>query len=514
MRVETEAVPPATLAAVAELVEARSGLHFSRWRCAELAAKVARVFADSGCLTWDDYLARLASPLERPTLDHLIEALTVGETYFFRDHPFFEAIEREVLPAIVERRRAIRRLRCWCAGCATGEEAYTLAILLRRLLPAQDGWQVSVLATDLNRSFLARARAGLYGDWSFRAADECFKTAYFERVGARFRIRPELHRLVHFAPLNLVEESYPSAAGGTLDLDLILCRNVLMYLAPELVDPIVQRFRAALAPAGWLALGPSDPVPAPLVGFERHATAEAVFYRRVEHELALPVAPAFHSAGQPVVAPGARAIDLVALLDNRSRPAGHSRGMGTHQRDGHPFNPFPESVDSDSLRSAAAESASAVGDTTGSGEPIPDWREAWLAARAGADRGDLAEAEVRCRQAIALAKLRPEPYYLLGLLREAQGRGEEALAAFRQSLYADGTFVPAHLAVASFYRRAGRLDQARRALLRSQRLLAGRAADELVLVEEGLTVGRLGDVLASALAALDDLEVGRREGAN
>jgi chemotaxis protein methyltransferase CheR len=277
-----ETVPSDTLAALATLVEARSGLRFAGGRYNELGTRVARAFVESECATWAEYQAQVTGGA---LFEQLVEALTIGETYFYRHRPYFDMLERTVLPEIIARRQDSRRLRIWCAGCATGEEAYSLAIAVRGVLPDAQNWQVTLLATDLNRSFLARAEAGLYGEWSFRDTEPAFKTANFVAEGRRYRIRPELRQMVRFGQLNLADDKYPSAAGGTAGVDLILCRNVLLYFAPELSQRVVKRFHTALAPGGWLVVGPSDARPGLLADFEMHVGDGAIVYRRVERDL-------------------------------------------------------------------------------------------------------------------------------------------------------------------------------------------------------------------------------------
>src|SRR5262249_39320751 len=155
-----------------------------------------------GSHSWEEYLAAVSRLPLSPLRDQLLEALTVGESYFFRHRPYFDLLERDVLPRMIAERRRTRRLRIWSAGCATGEEAYSLAILIWRLLPDLAQWDVSILATDLNASFLAQAREGNYGDWSLRGSDDEFRATYFEQDGRRYQIRPWIARLVRFARLN------------------------------------------------------------------------------------------------------------------------------------------------------------------------------------------------------------------------------------------------------------------------------------------------------------------------
>jgi len=476
-----ETVPADALAALAALVEARSGLRFVGGRSDELATKVARAFAESECATWPEYQAHVTSGA---LFEQLVETLTIGETYFYRHRPYFDMLEREILPEIVARRRASRRLRLWCAGCATGEEAYSLAIAVRGMLPDVDDWQVTLLATDLNRAFLARAKTGVYGEWSFRETDPAFKAANFLVDGSRWRVRPEVRKLVRFGQLNLAEDGYPSAAGGTAGLDLILCRNVLLYFGQDLTQKVVGRMRTALVPGGWLVLGPSDPRPGLLADFEMHAREGAVVYRRVDAD---------HPRGDPSSGKEFRA-STVPLKVADQRPTGDPFG------DRWPIvsTPVATRIEAPLLEgSPRSERSDADSSTNEQG----DWHAAWLLARASADGGELDIAEEHCRQAIARAHLRPEPYYLYGALRLARGDDAGSLEAHRKALYVDPRFVPALLAQAAIHRRVGAPAKARQALVRAERLLDGRLADEWVLAADGLTVGRLRDAVRQALGA-------------
>jgi chemotaxis protein methyltransferase CheR len=389
----------------------------------------------------------------------------------------------------------------WCAGCATGEEAYSLAIAVRGMLPDVDDWQVSLVATDLNQAFLARADKGVYGEWSFRETDASFKAANFVAEGPRWRIRPEVRKLVRFSELNVAEEGYPSAANGTAGVDLIFFRNVLLYFGQELAQKVIGRMRTALVPGGWLVLGPSDPRPGLLAEFEMHAGDGAVVYRRADAD---------HPRGDPFRDRGLTA-STVPLKVADQRPTADPLGAiqvsngKTSRPEGPQLSERSEAASSTraerkNLRPKGpprSERSDAVGTTTMDG----DWHAAWLLARASADGGQLDIAEEHCHQAIARAHLRPEPYYLLATLRLARGDDAGSLEAHRKALYVDPRFVPALLAQAAIHRRGGATAKARQALVRAQRLLEGRVADEWVLVDDGLTVGRLRDAVREALSA-------------
>ena len=207
-----------------------AGLVFSNSRRPELERAVLESCITTGIATPDELYAVLdcsgdGEPVQATFLRHI----TVGETHFFRNEPQFKALAEVILPELIQRRRPLRQLRLWSAGCATGEEPYSLAILLERLLPDLDRWQVLILATDINRTALERAQTGVFGAWSFRQTPPEFQAAYFHQQGRTFTLDERIRRRVTFACLNLSGSGYPSPLNNTSRMDLILCRNVLIY---------------------------------------------------------------------------------------------------------------------------------------------------------------------------------------------------------------------------------------------------------------------------------------------
>ncbi len=207
--------------------------------------------------------------------DDLIDELTVGETYFFRDAAQFRFIRETILPEIRERRRGDRTARVWSAGCATGEEAYSLAITL-----AEAGFdRAEVIATDLSRASLLKAERGVYGDWSMRGDAAVAARAGVERKNNLYYVKHNIKKIVQFRILNLVLDEYPNPAIGLADLDLILCRNVFIYMDEESVARIARKLYESLAIGGRLVTGASDPPPS-AAPFEVETNDQGVFYRR------------------------------------------------------------------------------------------------------------------------------------------------------------------------------------------------------------------------------------------
>ena len=217
--------------------------------------------------------------LEFPELAlRLAESVPVGETYFFRQPEHFRFLEEKVLPSLNP-----GPLKVWSAGCATGEEAYSLAAFLFQKAACPPD-EVDVLATDLSQKHLEVAREGLYGSWSFRGSGED-QYPVFEKEGASsFRVRPEVKARVRFLAHNLLKP-LPEGVGP---FDLIFCRNVLVYFTPEAAEEALLHLTGALAPEGLLFLGPTD-VPSTPAGLKSFGPAELTVYRK--KTTSLPKAP-------------------------------------------------------------------------------------------------------------------------------------------------------------------------------------------------------------------------------
>ncbi len=268
------------LETIVGLVGQRTGLQFPPGRQAQAEEGIQRARKRSAIATLEEYRDRITT--EPALLDDLVSELTIGETYFFRESAQFEFLRREVLPALRQRGPG-HPIRVWSAGCASGEEAYSLAILLE-----EEGLagQAHVLATDISRSSLARARQAVYSSWSLRDNSGLTGLArrYLRQHGKRFHLAETIRQRVVFQCHNLVLDACPSFAGGAWGMDLILCRNVLIYFAAEATALVARRLFEALAPTGWLITASSDPPLQESAPFEVVIRNEGVFYRRPGEE--------------------------------------------------------------------------------------------------------------------------------------------------------------------------------------------------------------------------------------
>jgi chemotaxis protein methyltransferase CheR len=261
-----------------DLLHSRSGLDYPERKRADLAHGLRLALASSQhsdlATLYDDAAAG------GPSWEIILAQLTIGETYFFRNTPQFAALREHILPELIERRRTMHHLRIWSAGCATGEEPYSIAMILADLLPKTEFWQVSILATDINPQFLARARDGLYGSWSFRETPEAVRERFFTPEQNRWRLQPSIRQMVTFARLNLAEPCFPAIFNGTYAQDLILCRNVTIYFDEATTHQLIERFHSTLLPGGWLLVGHAEPQASANQRLELHNFPQTVVYRK------------------------------------------------------------------------------------------------------------------------------------------------------------------------------------------------------------------------------------------
>ncbi|TAJ19230.1 MAG: chemotaxis protein CheR [Rugosibacter sp.] len=456
---------------LSDLLSAQTGLHFPQERWRDLERGITAAAPAFGMPDAESCAHRLLSaPLTHHQIEVLASHLTVGETYFFREKMSFEALEQHILPELIRARaHAGRRLRIWSAGCCTGEEPYSVAMLLDRLIPDQKDWNITLLATDINPAFLRKAAEGVYGEWSFRSAPDWLQARYFRRrKDKRFELLPHIRKRVTFACLNFAEDVYPSLMTNTNAMDVILCRNVLMYFSPAWVKKVAQNFHRSLVDGGWLIVSPTETSNSLFPQFKATTFPGAVLYRKTK------------GAESPAV------------------PAGH------------PISPFdslpdtlrmPEAVTGASVQSVAAEPAAIH-------PSHQEERDALCrTAHFCADQGRLAEATAWCEKAIAADKLDPTTHYLLATILQEQGENDRAVQALLHALYLAPDFVLAHFALGNLRLSQGRHREARRHFSNAQALLHTHTQDEILPESEGLTAGRLGEIIASVQLSLPHLTV-------
>lgn len=413
----------------------------------------------------------LAGPLSPRHATILANHLVCGESYFFREPATFDLLRHRALLQLMdrERRTGRRTLRFWSAGCATGEEPYSLAMLLEMAIPDLDAWDVRILATDINADFLQAAERGLYRDWSFRGVPQAVKERFFHRrADERFEIAPRLRERVTFSHLNLAADTVALPSGMSAAVDVILCRNVLMYFERHAAHRVVQHLAGALDAGGWLAVGASEASRFLFQDFATIAEGDAVLYRKTQ----TPEKP------------------------ERVRASSESRAAAPAERQ------RPEPAE-DSYRVAfrlfqSKRYAEAADKATERLARMPDEaKTAALLARIHANRGALDEAAEWAQRAIAADRIDGAAHCLHATILIELGRRSEARAALQRAVFLDPDFALAHCMLGALALAEGGTAHARRHLETALSILAAHDPGEMLAEADGMNVGELTEIARS-----------------
>ncbi|MDY7228295.1 CheR family methyltransferase [Hyalangium rubrum] len=252
-------VPDRIFRGYQQLIYREAGIHLGPAKKALLVGRLSRRLRELGDISLSEYLKRAEEDAAERM--KLVEAICTHETHFFREPKHFQWLERELLPrwrAQGATDSGSRSVRVWSAGCSSGEEPFTLAMVLRRHLPPEEGWRIEILATDLSTRVLERARQALWPlDKAREIPTEYLKSFMLKGVGSqegRMKAGPELRELVRFQRLNLHADDYEVSGR----FDLVFCRNVLIYFDAASKQRALERLLSYLGPAGYLFIGHAE----------------------------------------------------------------------------------------------------------------------------------------------------------------------------------------------------------------------------------------------------------------
>lgn len=467
----------------------RTGLTFTPERLAGVEAEIRRAMARVPIHDPEAYGEWIE--VDPDALDDLMAELTVGETYFFREPGQFAFLRDTALPELRRSRGDAHAIRAWSAACSSGEEAYSLAIALAREAP---GVGPKVLATDISRAALAKARAATYGPWSLRGEGAASARPYLRPVGGRFEVVESIRSRVVFQYLNLATDDYPSFASGTAGLDLIFCRNVLIYLDARTVQAVIGRLCDCLAEGGWLVTASSDPPLASRPAIEAVTTEYGVFHRRGRPPTAARPARDVGLSAPALPTTWHRPGDRPGIADP---PASDPEGPAAVRRDA---DRDPAGLLAEARADLARGRYAAAVERTR--ELLADAQANALHIRALANL-DPAEAGRACAEAAARHPFAREIQHLGSVVWMALGQDIEAARAARRLIYLDRDLAIAHFNLGTILRRLGDRDGARRAFRNARDLCAARPADEVVPLADGERAGRLAEAAGVQVAQLD-----------
>jgi chemotaxis protein methyltransferase CheR len=455
----------AQFGALTKLLRDTAGLSFDDTRRESLAYSVTERMQAAGCGDVAAYLSLVSGDAGAEERQALLDEVTIPETHFFRNPPQIRALRTHVLPELLKQAASAKRLRIWSAGCSTGEEPYSIAMLVRELIPDTSGWDGRIVATDVSTRALAAARAARYGERSFVMTDPVDQQRFFvlDSMAGNYVVRDEVRELVEFRHHNLVTDAPPFRPG---EVDLVLCRNVTIYFDRSTTKRLMDRLHGCLREGGYLFLGHAETLWQISDDFTLVPLGDAFVYRRPD-----PKAERRH------VLPERR-------TEDEPRPTKADRRRGPLDR----------------RRPRAAMPSPAVSTTPVDTEPDP-----LVAVRTAVADGRYAEAADLAAEVVTASPLRSEAHYLHGVALTNRGQHAEALVVLRKAVYLDPDDGFAHFLLAGALDRLGEHVAAARSYRAAAETLGRRRIDAVAPELGGRSVAELVLLCRQLAHRADDL---------
>jgi len=442
------------LKTVSEEIELKFGLYFSEHRFKDLkrclinAANLKRIDLD---LYIELFLSKRLSIQD---YKELANCLTIGETYFFRDKKLFDVLRKNIIPNIIYSKRENKTITFWSSGCSTGEEAYSIAILMKELLLDFNQWNINIIATDINLNSLSKAREAIYGEWSFRETDISFKNKYFDMIEPnQYKLKEEIKKSVTFTYLNLADEIYAIDNNLIQDVDIIFCRNVLMYFSEEQAKKIVDRYYKILNSKGWLVVAPS----------------ESVFLNKTEF-----------------ISTNINKTFLYGKAEEKKQNKTYFDSIILNESKCIEKDEIYKTLEKSSTESTKAKVI----------EYKVDYEEQ---CRIKANEGDLEKALLFCKEAIKQNKVNPIYYHLLASIEQELGNINNAIDALKKAIYLDSNFIMAYFDLGNLFLKIGKNKEAIKNFDNANMLLQGFQEEQNIPSTESITAGMLKHFITNIL---------------
>lgn len=430
-------------------IEENLGIFFAEKNWDGLEKKMEAAAKEFGFRDAKDCIRGLAAlPLSTEHITLLAKHLTVGETYFFRDDILFQKLKETILPNLIEKRRDQGRyIRIWSSACCTGEEPYSIAILLHQLIPDMTTWKIHILGSDVNPNFLHKAEKGIFKKWSFRTTPADIQKNYFEADRNGFyHIHPNIKEMVKFIELNLIEDIYPSDQNQTQQMDIILCNNVLIYFSVDKINTTITKLTASLQDNGILLVSPTE---IPYIKNDHLSTEQIrglTVFRKELHPIQSKPQPqkSYHPQKKQPPWP-------------KEAPAPPKQKSLHIENKEIKFQELYEQGQYDIITSQIKKMSP---DEIKKCPP----KQLAMAAKSFANQGDIENARVLIERVLQLEKLDPELHFFYGTLLQEGGNLPEAIKAYKKALFLDQNFVLGYYALGNALMTLGNQEEALRNL--------------------------------------------------
>lgn len=422
----------------------------------------------------ESYYRLLVSTSNTNSLEwqQIISFLTNNESYFFRDAAQIELLEKQVFPELIQRKQTTKTLRICSAGCSTGEEPYTLAILLKELIPDLLQWNLQIIALDIDCEALKKAAAGIYGSWSFRGVKPRIKQQYFQFQNNQYHLKSEIKEMVKFQNLNLVNDSFVQTTWELNNIDLFICRNVFIYFPEDKIATVLNKIYNSLQPLGYLLTGHTELAAQDLSYFKIKVFDESIIYQRPESNSLINTSANLIRIKQPKTVTNQLAdLDQISSQQEKFNRLINSIEKSFQQSQKLLSNSLPkielpqvktnlslseieQLVEQQQYQLAIAKLQQLITQSTNQIDYY------YLLAKIYADTGKHQDAIAVCQSALQIDSLAVSIYYLLAQVKEELGDFIEAKELLKKIIYLDQSFIAAYLNLSQLYQQEGDLKRA------------------------------------------------------
>jgi len=475
-------------------VAGRGGLYFKDHDLRNLENAISARMKERGIHSLPGYYAYLTTSDEKENeFRELLNLITINHTYFFRNEPQFKAFSEKVLPEVIAQKlreasgEEKPSLRIWSAGCATGEEAYSIAMVVNDLITDIESWDVHILATDASENALQGARKGLYRQNSSKHVDEEHIARYFTKESDKYAVRDTIKNMVTFAYLNLMDEEYPAG------FDVIFCRNVVIYFEFETTLKVMNKLFSSLTDDGYMFIGYSETLQFMQDRLHMVSWKDAIYYRK-----GLPGKP--EKAAPPI--PPKEEINIDEVLEEISRAEAEANIEAETKK-----APPPEKIEDmivqiiKKIHTKDYDGALALAE-----EAISADRKAldpyFLAAEIFINQGKTDEAKSKLTNVLKIDSLFAPAYYLYGCIYMEENDPENAKKNLKKALFIDKKFLLAHFYLAQVFKSEGRARDAIREYRNTLKLLSGESPGDIVAYSGGFNAATFMSVCRDNLERL------------
>ncbi|BAQ60405.1 chemotaxis protein methyltransferase CheR [Geminocystis sp. NIES-3708] len=462
----TETISPSLREEFVELIAKQTGIEIRSQNYGSMGDNILSRVQELKLSSPQNYYNLLVNSEGEEEWQKFVCLTTNKESYFFRDKGQFSLLRNTLLPELIRRNQRTKSLKICSAGCSTGQEPYSIGILLKELIPDLSSWNITILGIDINRESLAQGKKGFYNTWSFRQVEEDIKARYFKNSAGYYQLNEEIRQLVKFHQVNLARDIMPSFDSNLHDMDLIICRNVFIYFTESAIAHVIEKFFNTLKPNGYLMTGHAELNNNQVKAFQAKLFTESVVYQRRSGQFAH-AQPSPSQSFKPTsfnsesITPIQTQNKIVSTSIKLSPSKNVKKSTIITEKIKKTSNTYEilltevEQLFKTKSYNLAQKKLEQILQ-----EFPKNFEGTYLMAQLQANLGQYELAKKWCDKAITLNSFNPNPYHILANIAEEQGNLESAKKALKQVIYLEPNGVSAYINLANLYQQEGDLKRA------------------------------------------------------